>query len=83
VHDTVLERGELITAVDQPKLPFAARSRYREVRDRASYAFALLSVAATLDSVGGTVREARIAFGGLAHKPWRSSQQGDVLPPKT
>lgn len=72
-RDTVLEHGELITAVDLPPLPFAARSRYVKARDRASFAFALVSVAAALDLADGVVRDARIAFGGLAHKPWRAT----------
>ena len=73
-RDTVLQHGELITAVDLPPLPFAARSHYRKVRDRASYAFALVSVAAALDVRNGVVRDARIAFGGVAHKPWRATK---------
>jgi xanthine dehydrogenase YagS FAD-binding subunit len=71
-RDTVLEHGELITAIDLPPLAFAARSRYRKVRDRASYAFALVSVAAALDVADGTVRDVRLALGGVAHKPWRA-----------
>jgi xanthine dehydrogenase YagS FAD-binding subunit len=71
-RDTVLEHGELITAIDLPPLPFAARSRYRKVRDRASYAFALVSVAAALDVADGTVRDVRLALGGVAPKPWRA-----------
>lgn len=72
-RDTVLDHGELITAVELPPVPFAANSAYRKVRDRASFAFALVSVAAALDvDDAGTVRDARIAFGGLAHKPWRA-----------
>ncbi len=71
-RDTVLDRGDLITAVDVPALPFAARSTYRKARDRASYAFALVSVAAALDVGGGTVRDVRLALGGVAHKPWRA-----------
>jgi xanthine dehydrogenase YagS FAD-binding subunit len=72
--ETELQPGELITAVELPALPFAARSNYRKVRDRSSYAFALVSVAAALD-VGpdGTVRDVRLALGGVAHKPWRAS----------
>ncbi len=70
--DTVLEHGELITAVDLPPLAFAVRSRYRKVRDRASYAFALVSVAAALDVADGVVRDVRLALGGVAHKPWRA-----------
>jgi xanthine dehydrogenase YagS FAD-binding subunit len=78
-RDTVLEHGELITAVDLPPLAFAARSRYRKVRDRASYAFALVSVAAALDVAGGVVRDVRIALGGVAHKPWRATRAEEAL----
>lgn len=70
-RDTVLAHGELITAVDLPLLPFGSTSCYRKVRDRASFAFALISVAAALDVVNGSVRDARLALGGVAHKPWR------------
>jgi xanthine dehydrogenase YagS FAD-binding subunit len=70
--ETLLEPGELITAVGLPSLPFARHSSYRKVRDRASYAFALVSVAAALDVADGTVRDVRLAFGGVAHKPWRA-----------
>jgi xanthine dehydrogenase YagS FAD-binding subunit len=73
-RDTVLEHGELITAVDLPSLPFATRSHYRKVRDRASYAFALVSVAAAIDVADGRVRDVRIALGGVAHKPWRATK---------
>lgn len=70
---TMLEPGELITAVELPALPLARRSTYRKVRDRASYAFALVSVAGALDvAEDGTVRDARLALGGVAHKPWRA-----------
>ena len=78
-RDTVLEHGELITAIDLPPLAFAARSRYRKVRDRASYAFALVSVAAALDVADGVVRDARLALGGVAHKPWRALRAEAVL----
>jgi xanthine dehydrogenase YagS FAD-binding subunit len=78
-RDTVLEHGELITAITLPSLPIARRSRYRKVRDRASYAFALVSVAAAVDVADGVVREARIAFGGVAHRPWRARAAEDVL----
>jgi xanthine dehydrogenase YagS FAD-binding subunit len=71
-RDTVLEHGELITAVDLPALPFATHSHYRKVRDRASYAFALVSVAAALDVADGVVRDVRIALGGVAPVPWRA-----------
>ncbi len=70
--ETRLDPGELITAVELPALPFAARSAYRKVRDRASYAFALVSVAAALDVQGSTIKEVRLALGGVAHKPWRA-----------
>ena len=68
-RDTTLARGELITAVILPPPP-AGRQTYRKVRDRASYAFALVSVAAIVDAGGGTIRDARLALGGVAHKPW-------------
>jgi xanthine dehydrogenase YagS FAD-binding subunit len=69
--DTNLRRGELITAVDLPA-PAAPRSSYLKVRDRTSYAFALVSVAAVLDQdTQGVIRQARLALGGVAHKPWR------------
>lgn len=70
--ETVLLPGELITSVELPNLPFAAQSTYRKVRDRASYAFALVSVAAALDVQDGKVNDVRIALGGVAHKPWRA-----------
>jgi xanthine dehydrogenase YagS FAD-binding subunit len=70
--ETVLRQGELITAVDLPPLPFATRSHYRKVRDRASYAFALASAAVALDLQGGRIRDARVALGGVGTKPWRS-----------
>jgi xanthine dehydrogenase YagS FAD-binding subunit len=70
--ETRLAADELITAVRLPPLPFAARSTYRKVRDRASYAFALVSVAAALEVDNGVVREVRLALGGVAHKPWRA-----------
>jgi xanthine dehydrogenase YagS FAD-binding subunit len=66
-RDTVLEPDELIVAVELPALPLAQRSTYRKVRERASFAFALVSVAAAYDG-----EDVRIAFGGLAHKPWRA-----------
>ncbi|MGI5488656.1 FAD binding domain-containing protein [Microtetraspora malaysiensis] len=73
-RDTVLEHGDLITAVELPHLPFARRSAYRKVRDRASFSFALVSVAAALDLDGGLVRDVRLALGGVAHKPWRAAR---------
>ncbi|GAA4736211.1 xanthine dehydrogenase family protein subunit M [Modestobacter marinus] len=74
-RDTVLEHGELITAIDLPALPAGTRSAYRKVRDRASYAFALVSVAAVLRPDG----DLRLALGGVAHKPWRASRAEEVL----
>jgi xanthine dehydrogenase YagS FAD-binding subunit len=71
--DTNLQRDELITAVDLPASALAARSHYIKVRDRASYAFALVSAAVALEAPNGTVRAARIALGGVAHKPWRAA----------
>jgi xanthine dehydrogenase YagS FAD-binding subunit len=70
--ETELKPKELITAVELPPCPFATRSAYRKVRDRASYAFALVSVAAALDVADGAVRDVRLALGGVAPKPWRA-----------
>ena len=72
-RDTILAPGDLIEAVELRDLPLAARSRYRKVRDRASFAFAVVSVAAAIDVAGGTVRDVRLALGGVAHKPWRAT----------
>ena len=77
-RDTVLEHGDLITAIELPAPP-EGRSTFRKVRDRASYAFALVSVAAVLDVSAGTVRDARIAFGGVAAKPWRAYRAEEAL----
>ncbi len=71
--ETLMRAGELIVAIELPPLPLAARSDYRKVRDRASYAFALVSVAAALDvAADGTIRDVRLALGGVAYKPWRA-----------
>jgi xanthine dehydrogenase YagS FAD-binding subunit len=70
-RDTTLEAGELVLGVDLPLDAFAARSHYLKVRDRASYAFALVAVAAALDVRDGVVHDAAVALGGVAHKPWR------------
>jgi xanthine dehydrogenase YagS FAD-binding subunit len=78
-RDTVLEPAELIVAVEIPPLELARRSSYRKVRERASFAFALVSVAAALDVADGEIRDVRIAFGGLAHKPWRALAAEDAL----
>ena len=77
--ETVLRPGDLITAVELPALPLAARSVYRKVRDRASYAFALISVAAAIRVEKGRVVEARLALGGVAHKPWRARKAEQAL----
>lgn len=72
--ENVLEHGELITAVDLPNLPFATRSHYQKVRDRASYEFALASAAVALDTQDGIIKQARLALGGVATKPWRATE---------
>lgn len=77
--DTVLQPGDLITAVALPALPVAAHSTYRKVRDRASYAFALVSVAAALEVTDGRVSDIRLALGGVAHKPWRAREAEALL----
>jgi xanthine dehydrogenase YagS FAD-binding subunit len=77
--DTALQPGELITAVELPSLPFAKGSTYRKVRDRSSYAFALVSVAAAVDLDGSTVKELRLALGGVGTKPWRAWEAEKVL----
>ncbi|MEU5213113.1 xanthine dehydrogenase family protein subunit M [Streptomyces sp. NPDC020742] len=78
-QDTVIRPGELLTAVQLPPLDAGARSRYRKARDRASFAFALVSVGAVLDVRDGTVVSAALAFGGLAHRPWRARAAEEVL----
>lgn len=77
--DSVLERGELITAVELPPPGISRCSHYRKVRDRASFAFALASVAAAVDVADGRVRDVRLAFGGVAHKPWRAQVAEEQL----
>jgi xanthine dehydrogenase YagS FAD-binding subunit len=69
--DTNLQRNEMVTAVELPPRGFAANYTYLKIRDRLSYAFALVSIAAALELEGGTIKEARLALGGVAHKPWR------------
>ncbi|MFC7936570.1 FAD binding domain-containing protein [Streptomyces sp. NPDC057387] len=78
-RETALPPGALITGVTLPPAPVAARSRYRKVRERASYAFAIGSVAAALDIEDGVVREARLAFGAVASRPWRARAAEAVL----
>jgi xanthine dehydrogenase YagS FAD-binding subunit len=78
-RDNELADDELIVAVELPADGFATHSRYLKIRDRASYAFALVSVAAALELDGGNIRAARIALGGVAHKPWRRREAEDAL----
>jgi xanthine dehydrogenase YagS FAD-binding subunit len=78
-RETVLERGELIVAVQVPFLPAAARSAFLKVRDRASFEFALASVAIVMDLEGRRLRHVRVALGGVATKPWRSHEAEAVL----
>jgi xanthine dehydrogenase YagS FAD-binding subunit len=78
-RDTVLDAGELITSVELPPPPSGTRSHYRKVRDRASYAFALVSVGAELAVDDGMVTSARIALGGVAHVPWRAHRAEEAL----
>jgi xanthine dehydrogenase YagS FAD-binding subunit len=78
-RDTVLAHGELITGVELPPLPLAAGSTYRKVRERASFAFAVVSIAAALEIADGVVRDARLALGGVAHVPWRCRRAEEAL----
>jgi len=78
-RDTVLEPGDLITAVDVPPLSFGGRSTYRKVRDRASFSFAVVSVAAAVDLDDGVVRDCRLALGGVSHRPWHAARAEDAL----
>jgi xanthine dehydrogenase YagS FAD-binding subunit len=81
--ETDLQAGELITAIEIPQTDFAENSLYRKVRDRASYAFAIVSVAAVLEVENGMIKNARLALGGVAHKPWRASEAEKVLTGET
>ncbi len=78
-RDTNLEPGELITAVILPPITFAKSGVYLKLRDRASYAFALVSVATALEVSGGQIKNARVALGGVAHKPWRATEVEQFL----
>jgi xanthine dehydrogenase YagS FAD-binding subunit len=78
-RDTVLQHGELIERIDVPPSSFATRSAYRKVRDRASFAFALVSVAAALDVADGAVQDVRLALGGVAPRPWRAGSAEAAL----
>jgi len=77
--ETALQPDELITSIQVPALGFAKNSLYRKLRDRASYAFALVSVAAALEIENGVIKNVRLALGGVAHKPWRAFQAEKVL----
>ncbi len=81
--ETDLKDGELITAIEIPKTDFAKNSLYRKVRDRASYAFALVSVAAIVETENDLIKNVRIALGGVAHKPWRATDAENFLTEKT
>jgi xanthine dehydrogenase YagS FAD-binding subunit len=72
-RDTNLRPNEIVTAVELPARGFASNYTYLKIRDRLSYAFALVSIAAALELEGGTIKEARLALGGVAHKPWRDT----------
>ncbi|TGR23077.1 MULTISPECIES: xanthine dehydrogenase family protein subunit M [unclassified Mesorhizobium] len=80
-RDTNLEHGELIVAIELPTSAqrFARNSHYLKVRDRASYAFAMVAVAAALEIERGTIRRARVFLGGVAHRPWRSAEAEELL----
>ena len=77
--DNSLVHGELITSIEVPRNKFAEKSYYLKVRDRASYAFALVAVAAALEMEGGRIKQARVVLGGVAHKPWRSTEAEKAL----
>jgi xanthine dehydrogenase YagS FAD-binding subunit len=77
--DNNLQHGELIVAIELPNSNFAKNSYYLKVRDRASYAFALVAVAAALELDGGRIKQARVVLGGVAHKPWRSPEAEAAL----
>jgi xanthine dehydrogenase YagS FAD-binding subunit len=78
-HDTNLEPNEIVTAVELPARGFASNYTYLKIRDRLSYAFALVSIAAALELEGATIKEARLALGGVAHKPWRDTAAEAML----
>ena len=78
-HDTTLPPGAVITAVELPAPMVGGRGTYRKARDRASYAFALVSVAALVAVEDGAIHDVRIALGGVAHKPWRATQAEAAL----
>ena len=82
-RDTGLHRDEIVTAVELPTEGFAQNYTYLKIRDRLSYAFALVSVAAALELDGDTIRQARLALGGVAHKPWRDTAAEAALAGRT
>lgn len=77
--DNTLERGELIVAVEIPDNGYNEHVHYLKVRDRTSYAFALVSVAAAVDMQGNTIKDVRLGMGGVAHKPWRLMEAENFL----
>jgi xanthine dehydrogenase YagS FAD-binding subunit len=77
--ETNLHPNEIVTAVELPAKGFKANYSYLKIRDRLSYAFALVSIAAALELEGGTIKEARLALGGVAHKPWRDTSAEGAL----
>jgi xanthine dehydrogenase YagS FAD-binding subunit len=81
--DNSLQPDEVITSIDLPARGFANHHTYIKIRDRASYAFALVSVAAALEMEGNIIQEARLALGGVAHKPWREPEAEELLKGKT
>ncbi len=81
--DNTLNEGEIITSIEIPKNNFASRSYYLKIRDRASYAFALVSVAVAMETKGDTIVKVNIALGGVAHKPWRALEAEKYLAGKT
>jgi xanthine dehydrogenase YagS FAD-binding subunit len=78
-HETVLRHGELIVGIELPASPRSRTSRYLKVRERGSFAFALVSVAAAVERTDGVVRSARIVLGGVAHRPWRARAAENAL----
>jgi xanthine dehydrogenase YagS FAD-binding subunit len=77
--DTNLHSNEIVTAIDLPARGFSANYSYLKIRDRLSYAFALVSIAAALELEGATIADARLALGGVAHKPWRDAAAESAL----
>jgi len=77
--DNTLQAGDIVTSIDLPNEDFTTHYKYLKIRDRASYAFALVSVAAALKIESGKILEARLALGGVAHKPWRSNEAEEIL----